>query len=206
MAQNTYCLTEKEKNKMREVLILDLDSTIIDTSKSIINLHNKLSDKKIIYTPNHDWNWYPMIKTKEELSELFKLFDHKDFYGETLVVFDNAVEIINDLSMRYRIIIASKHDMIRRSITREWIYKTFPNTELVFLDSFDKSCVAKNIFMDKCLCFLDDKPEALISMMGLVAYIVSFNTYQWNSDWSGYRVNSWLEFKQFIANLEKLDE
>jgi 5'(3')-deoxyribonucleotidase len=190
---------------MREVIFLDLDSTIIDTSLSIINLHNKINDNKIIYNLNHDWNWYPMIKTKEELGELFKLFYHKDFYGETLRVFPNAVEIINELSKRYRVIIVSKHDKIRRSITRKWIYKTFPNVELVFLDSFDKSCVAKNVFRDKCLCFLDDKPEALISMKGLVQYIVAYNTYKWNESWDGLRINNWLEFKEFIDDLGKLD-
>jgi 5'(3')-deoxyribonucleotidase len=191
---------------MRKVIFIDLDSTIIDTSRSIINLHNKLSDKKIEYTEQHSWNFYPMVKTKEELTELFKLFDHKDFYGHTLVVFKDAVEIINELSNKYRIIIVSKHNASRRSITRKWIYEILPNVEIVFSDSFDKSGVAKNIFMDKCLCFLDDKPEALDSMKGLVPYLVTYNTYQWNKSWTGFRVNNWLEFKIFVDKLQKLDK
>ena len=66
-----------------KLIVLDFDSCIIDTSKSIINLHNKLNpDKYIEYTPQHDWNFYPMINTKEDLKELFKLFDDKDSYRD----------------------------------------------------------------------------------------------------------------------------
>ena len=188
---------------MRDVIFIDFDSTIIDTSQSIINLHNKLNNIKIIYTANHDWNWFPMIKTKEELSELFKLFDNKDFYGETLRVFPNSVEIINELSKKYRVIIVSKHEKSRRGISREWIYNTFPNVELVFLDSFDKSCVPKNIFADRCLCFIDDKSEALGSVKGLVDYRICYGNYSWNNtNWDGLRVINWKEVDNMIKIIE----
>lgn len=179
--------------------VIDLDSTIIDTSKSIINLHNKLNpNNKIEFIREHDWNFAPMV-TKEELPELFKLFDHEDFYdNSTLVVFENAIEIINELSMQNKVIICSKHDSIRRSITSKWIYENLPTINLVFTDTFDKSVVGKvNIA-------LDDKIEALSSIKA--DHRVLYGTYDWNKNESGLRVNSWLEFKQFIDNLEKLDK
>lgn len=187
---------------MRDVIICDLDSTIINTSLSIINLYNKLNNNKIEYIENHSWNWYPMIKAKEELSEVFKLFDNKDFYGDTLVVFPDAIEVINELSKNNRVIIATKHDESRRSISREYIYKTFPNVELVFLDSFDKSCVVKNMLIDKPLCFIDDRPDALMSMQGLVPHLIAYNTYQWNEDWEGLRANNWKELYKMIKNIQ----
>jgi hypothetical protein len=46
-------------------IMVDLDSTLINTSKSIINLHNKLNpDNKITYQENHDWYFSPMVTKK----------------------------------------------------------------------------------------------------------------------------------------------
>ena len=149
---------------MKNIYVIDLDSTIIDTCKSIINLHNKLSDRKIEYQDNYTWNFYPIIKTKEELSALFKLFDHEDFYGDTLVVFDKVIEVINELSKDNVVKIATKHDMLRRPITQKWVEKTFTDVELIFLDSFDKSSVGK------CDIFIDDKLEAIVSMEHMANY------------------------------------
>ena len=175
--------------------VIDLDSTLINTSKSIINLHNKLNkDKQIQYTDNHDWNFYPMIKTKEELSELFKLFDHDDFYNsDTLVVYENAIEVINELSMQNEVIICSKHDKYRRKITSKWIYETFPTVELVFTDTFDKSVVGN---VDVAL---DDKLEALLSINA--KHRLLYGLYDWNKQDKGLRVNNWKEFKEFISKL-----
>lgn len=179
--------------------VIDLDSTIIDTSKSIINLHNKLNpNNQIDFIQNHDWLFYPMIKTKEELGELFKLFDHEDFYSsDTLVIMENAVKIINELSMQNKVVICSKHDNIRRNITLEWIYKTFPTVDVIFTDTFDKSIVGK---VDIAL---DDKIEALSSINA--KYRLLYGTYDWNKNESGLRVNCWLEFSQFVNNLVKVD-
>lgn len=183
-----------------KTIIIDLDSTIIDTCKSIINLHNKLNDNKIEYQENYKWDFSPMVNTKEELAELFKLFDNKDFYGDTLVVNDNVIEIINELAKDNVVKIATKHDMIRRNITREWIEKTFSNVELIFLDSFDKSSVGK------CDYFIDDRIDALESMRDFAKVRLCFGIYDWNVLWKGLRVNNWLEFKQFTNKLEKVDK
>lgn len=158
------------------------------------------------YNENYKWD-FEGIFTKEQLPQVFELFDHEEFYSDEFIeVFPNATEIINELSEKYRIIFVSKHKQSRKHLTRAWIYKTFPNTELVFLDSFNKSCVAKNIFRDECLLILDDRLDALDSMDGLVKYQVCYNLYDWNVEWEGLRVNNWLEFKQFVENLVKVDE
>src|SRR5574344_2504244 len=137
-----------------KVIVLDFDSCIIDTSKSIIQLHNKLNpDKYIEYNPNHDWNFSPIINTKEELTELFKLFDNKDFYGDTLVVFPNAIEVINRLAEDNIIFICSKHCDSRKPLTTAWINKVMPKVELIFVDNFaDKGKLLKN-----CDIVIDDR-------------------------------------------------
>ena len=55
--------------KNKQILVVDWDSTVIDTSKTIINLHNKLFENKIEYIKDHDWKFKPMINSEEELKE-----------------------------------------------------------------------------------------------------------------------------------------
>lgn len=127
---------------------------------------------------------------------MFKLFDHEDFYGDTLVVFNKAIEIIKELSNDNIVKIATKHDMLRRPITQRWIKETFPNVELIFLDSFDKSSVGK------CDIFIDDKIEAIESMNGLADYRVVFGVYDWNKQYNGLRSSDWSELYKMIKNIE----
>lgn len=178
-------------------VVFDLDSTIINTSKSIINLHNKLNpSNKIQYVKNHSWDLEPMV-TNEQLPELFKLFDHEDFYGETLEVFPNSIQVINKLSIQNKVMICSKHQIIRRGITSKWIYQTFPTVELVFTDSFDKSCVGE---IDIAV---DDKPEALESIKS--KYKILYGLYDWNKQYKGLRVTNWLNLERIINKIISLD-
>lgn len=185
-------------------IAIDLDNTLINTPLSIINLHNKLNKNKIPYMPNCDWKMKPMIKTDEELSKLFKLFDDKNFYkNDTLIVYDNAIDIVNELSMQNYICIISKHDIMRRSITRKWVYETFPTTDLVFTDNFeDKGNILKGLGFD---IILDDRIDALENCTD-VAYKICYGNYDWNASWTGLRITSWLEFKEFIDKIQKLDK
>lgn len=187
------------KNK---TICIDLDSTIINTSKSIINLHNKLyPHNKIIYIENHDWNFYPMIKTKEQLKELFELFDNKDFYSETLEVFPHAIEYINKLSKYNVVKIVTKHCESRKSITEEWIDKTFPNVELIFVDNFEDK---GNI---KCDIIIDDKIESLNSFKDDNTVKLLYGNYDWNkNDNESYRVVDWVYIENFIECFNEIQE
>jgi 5'(3')-deoxyribonucleotidase len=134
---------------------------------------------------------------KKQLPELFKLFDYEDFYGDTLVVMDNAIEIINKLSMQNEVIICSKHNNSRRPITQKWIYQVFPSVKLVFTDSFDKSIVGQ---VDIAI---DDKPEALASINA--KYKILYGRYLWNECYSGLRLTNWLSLYRIITKIAELD-
>ena len=187
------------KNK---TICIDLDSTIINTSKSIINLHNKLyPHNKIIYIENHDWNFYSMIKTKEQLKELFELFNNKDFYGETLEVFPHAIEYINKLSKYNVVKIVTKHCESRKPITEEWIDKAFPNVELIFVDNFEDK---GNI---KCDIIIDDKIESLNSFKDDNTVKLLYGNYDWNkNDNESYRVVDWVYIENFIECFNEIQE
>jgi 5'(3')-deoxyribonucleotidase len=114
-------------------IAIDLDNTILNTPATIINLHNKLSNNKLKYSDDIrlGWKFEPIVKTEQELAELFKLFDNPQFYNEA-VTYENAIKVINELSMKHEISIISKHMESRKPLTAKWIYETFPCVDLVF--------------------------------------------------------------------------
>lgn len=179
--------------RRKKTIVIDLDSTIINTSKTIINLYNKINpDNKIEYIEDHNWNFEPMIKTKEELNELFKLFDNEHFYNEVIFK-ENALEVVHDLCENYRVIICTKHNESRKPITSKFIKQMFPKAELRFVDSFsDKGKI-------ECDVVIDDKPESLNSFDDTVLKIC-FGDYAWNKSWDSVKMVSWLEIKEFFNN------
>ena len=179
-----------------KLIMIDLDSTILDTSSTIISLHNRLYPSKYIeFTSEHDWQFRPMIDSKEELSDLFKLFDHEDFYKD-VIVFPNAIEIINKLAENNRVVICSKHNESRKRLSTEWINKVMPKVEIIFVDSFDKSvAVPRGEFVD---IFIDDKPEALYSMGYVAEHCICYGSYQWNQEWNGDRSLNWVNVRSKI--------
>lgn len=184
-------------------IALDLDNTIINTPKIIFNLHNKLSSYKINYADNIDlqWDFKPLVNTKEELTELFELFDDPEFYDD-VIAFDNAIEIINQLSMKNEVVIISKHMDSRKPLTSKWVSKTFSTVNLIFVDNFEDKGKILNGFD----IILDDRLDAIESCKGLVKYCIVYGDYHWNREYQGLRANNWLEFKQFVDNLSKLDK
>ena len=177
--------------KKAVIIMVDLDSTIIDTSQTIINLYNKYNpNNKIKYTENHNWNFEPMIKSKEQLSELFKLFDSEYFYDEVIFK-ENALEVVHDLCEKYKVIICTKHNESRKPITSKFIKRMFPKAELKFVDNFsDKGKI-------ECDVVIDDKPESLNSFDDTVLKIC-FGDYVWNKSWDGVKMTNWLEIKEFF--------
>ena len=126
-------------------IAIDLDNTILNTPATIINLHNKLSDNKLEYNDEMKlgWKFEPVIKTDDELAELFKLFDHTEFYKEA-ITYENAIEVVNKLSMQNKVIIISKHMNSRKPLSIEWVSRTFPTVDIVFVDNFeDKGKILK---------------------------------------------------------------
>ena len=181
-----------------KTIICDLDSTIVNSSLTIVNLYNKLNpNNQLTYTPNHSWGFEPIIKTKEELSNLFKLFDHEDFYKD-VIVFPNAIEIINELAENNSVYIVSKHSPSRKPITTKWINKVMPKVEIVFVDNFED----KGKLFDKVDYCIDDKWESFENFSENTTCIL-FNEYQWNKDCIDYyRCMNWNEVKSHIETRE----
>lgn len=178
-------------------IVLDLDNTILDTPYTIVELWNKLNpNRKLKYVEDIEWDFSNILKgTDVTLKELFTLFDDEGFY-DNAVVFDDAIDVINEISQRHEIIICSKHDEIRKDITTKWINKTFPNVKIMFVDNFENK---KDL---ECDLIIDDKIE---SLGGKAKLSVCFGDYKWNKEWQKVRATKWCQIKSIIEFLESGD-
>lgn len=186
---------------MSKTIALDLDSTLINSSLILVQLWNKLNpNRKLTYREDIEWDFSNVLKGKVGLSELFQLFDHKDFY-ENVIVYDKAIEVVNELSKNYEVIICSKHNDSRKHLTTDWINRTFPNVELVFTDTFDKSEI-----YNKAWIILDDRIDALESCTNNDTYRMCFGNYTWNKkEWKGSRVLNWEHFERRVRILDEIE-
>lgn len=185
----------------KPIVVVDWDNTVINTSKTLINLHNKLSKNKIKYIEEHDWKFRPMINSDEELKELFTLFDNKHFYDSDVVVpIKDAIKTIKELSEHYKIIICSKHMRSRRKLTKKYIKQIFKgyDVSVKFVNSFNEK---SNLFKHKrVLAVVDDKIECL-GGFGEKTLRVLFGDYQWNKEYdknSMCKINSWVTVNEAI--------
>ena len=185
----------------KPIVVVDWDSTVINTSKTLINLHNKLSKNKIKYIEEHDWKFRPMINSDEELKELFTLFDNKHFYDSDVVVpIKDAIKTIKKLSEHFKIVICSKHMRSRRKLTKKYIKQIFKgyDVSVKFVNSFNEK---SNLFKYKrVLAVVDDKIECL-GGFGEKTLRVLFGDYQWNKEYdknSMCKINSWVTVNEAI--------
>ena len=163
-------------------IIIDLDNTIINSSRMVYELYAK--DNKIDkpYYSNHDWNFSGLIE-KENLGDLLKYFSDIRLYDNTIEM-PNAIKVIQDLSKDNEITIVTKHNINRIPITEKWINKTFENVKIEYLSSFNKSSFSGDIF-------IDDRIDCLESVKGNFKQLICFGNYEWNKEWKGERICNW---------------
>lgn len=170
-------------------IVIDLDSTIIDTGLTIINTWNKLNPYRQLIYIKPVWDFSNILKdTDIELKELFTMFDKQEFY-DNVMVFDNAINIINKLAESNEVIICSKHNESRKPLTTKWINENFKNVKIMYVDNFrDKLLIPCDIRVDdKIECLQDNK-----------SFNVCYGNYDWNKDYNGMRCYNWKQVEQCI--------
>ena len=176
-------------------IVIDLDSTILDTGATLYKIYQ--NDKGVTkkYHTDYDWNFNNLIP-KEDLPYIFSLFIDKRLYADEYVTtIPNSISIINKLSEKHEVIIATKHREERISNTLNWVNKVIPNVKIVFLSSFDKS----EITIDSDL-FIDDRLDALNSSNA--NFNICFGDYQWNKEWTGIKITDWYDIERFVNSLK----
>lgn len=173
-------------------ICVDLDNTIIDTARILVNLHNELHPNNTYeYTEDLEWDFYPIVKTKDEISQLCSLFTHKDFYNKT-IPFPNSIEVINSwCDQGHEVSIVSKHEDDRVPFTIKWVNKVMPKVKLYFVSEFsDKGKL-------NCDVIIDDRLDSLESFSKETTKIC-FGNYSWNKDTTQRRFTNWTDVNKFI--------
>lgn len=181
-------------NKDKLKIYIDFDNTICMSDLSLVNTWNELNpNNKIEYTKEHDWNFYPMVKDREQLKELFKMFDRKEFYSDRNFRWvDSNVKQVLDKLIEYNcdITIISKHKESRKPLTKQFIEKQFGDKiKIIFTDDFNKSK-----YIDKCDIFIDDRVDACEDVLqsSKSKEVLCFGNYDWNKNgWNGQKFTTW---------------
>lgn len=186
-----------------ELILIDWDSTIIQTGLSVINTWNYLhSDRKLIYNEPLEWDFSNVLNgTDITLSELFTCFDSKEFYKDgNVVLINGVVQVINRLIDKgYNIKVLSKHEESRKSLTREYVEYLFNGkVKIEFVDNFDDK------ISYEAFCIIDDKVECLEKSKS--KYQICFGDYQWNKDYMGIKTYDWNEVESLIKYFEECEE
>ena len=171
-------------------IIIDLDSTIISTGKTIIKVWNKLNPNKQLNNKIEPmWDFSNILKdTNIKLKELFTMFDRQEFY-DNVIVFDSAINIINKLAESNEVIICSKHNESRKPLTTKWINENFKNVKIMYVNNFEDK---KNI---ECDVIIDDKIDCL---NGKAKLSICYGLYDWNENWNKVRCYNWKQVEQCI--------
>ena len=175
-------------------IVIDWDSVILNTSTSVVVNWNILNpNRKLpLINPNEvEWDFSNVLKDADiTLKELFTIFDYDKFYDNAYFL-DGAIDTIQELVNKgHRVIICSKHDLVRRPITARFINKTFEGkVKIKYVNSFEEK---RDI---KCDVLIDDKEEALINSRAKLPIL--FGMYRWNKDSKlKYRATSWEQLRQ----------
>ena len=176
-------------------IIIDLDSTIISTGKTIIKVWNKLNPNKQLNDKIEPvWDFSNILKdTDIELKELFTMFDKQEFY-DNVIVFDNAINIINKLAESNEVIICSKHNESRKQLTTKWINNKLNNVKIIYVDNF------KDKLLIPCDVRVDDKIECLQDNK---SFNICYGLYDWNKEYKGVICLNWEQVEEYINNIKE---
>ena len=183
-------------------LFLDVDGTVINTIAIVTNLYND------------DFKWYSKFKPVdwrdvktwdfEELELASKdyinhYFNQPRFFRE-VVFMDNAVEVIERLSQRYEIVFCSMCYSPNGRAKEEFIKETFPYAKFINVNMKDYPDKSHLDLSDGI--FIDDSAENLETSNAAIKVCFG-EILPWNENYDGDRCYSWLDFEEFIQELEE---
>lgn len=188
---------------MKRKLFLDFDSTICDSSKSIISLYPKFDrDVEIMGYPSYTLKWnfcdvFPNVKKHI----IHNLFDSKLFF-DNLELFDGVYETLQEISdMGVEIIIVSIGTPNNIKFKMDYINKHLPFCTFIPLiqngtHKFDKSIIN----MDGGI-FVEDRVDILETSNAAIKILYKNNgyDYEWARGWQGLTQTKWDEnFKSYL--------
>jgi len=146
-------------NTTREWVIVDIDSTLFDFSWPVYNELVKINPD--FPTPDkwYEWNMWDGFVTKNEFFKCVNTIHSNILDYEP---FPYASELLELLSEKYNILIASNKNKKHYDSTEKWLKYNNLKHDLIFL-SYDKTVILKDKLF-KIKYVIDDSPSTLLKV------------------------------------------
>lgn len=200
---------------MKPILYLDFDTTLVNTTKAMIDTSKYLTNKDPITYDDYTWNLkqaYPDID-KEIIHKTFDI----EYFFEVLEMFEGVKKALEELSSYYTLKICSYGTPMNLELKRRWITKHLPmikKEDLVLLE-FNKKHFDKSICKGRAI--IDDRLEPLdtCNCDCKILFRYNNNPYEWQEGYKkmvcnnkiDYVATSWehREFINFLISLSLLN-
>ena len=169
-------------------LFLDLDATIVDSSKAYCAVYNTYYSHLEGFKPADHTKVYQYNFSDEcllALQDKSKIFGNQDFF-DNLILFENAYEVLLSLKDKYNIIICTLGDNDNISLKSQWIKENLPFVNnCIFINS--NGINSKSIVDMSGGIFIDDHQDNLFSSNAEYKYCYG-EVKGWNDKWDGIRL------------------
>ena len=178
-------------------LYVDFDNTIVNTTKSIVDLYNEDymyydKYKYVDWTDIKTWGFQELTLLKK--GKIYEYFNQPRLF-KNVQFFDNAKRSLDWLSNFYEIYIVSAGHTPNLKQKEIWLKENLPYTKFIGVNNEiydDKSHVDMSDGF-----FIDDVSKNLITSNAYHG-ICFGNEYSWNDDWTGTRCQTWIEVNRFL--------
>lgn len=181
---------------MKNIMFLDFDDCIVNSSKSIVQLYSKIFNVPIPnYEKNTEWNYSkicPLLHTTNKYT-VEDLFGMKEFF-DNLELFPYAYEITKELVKKYELYIVSIGTLSNLQYKAEYIRHKLPFVNNVVL-IYNKECKMNKAIVNcpKDSIFLDDVTSNLDSVNSRYKFIYG-EPKPWNTQGNQYkRLYNWID-------------
>ncbi|MDD4376451.1 MAG: hypothetical protein PHR25_06735 [Clostridia bacterium] len=185
---------------MKQKLFIDFDNTIVNSTKAFCNIYNL----RYYNHPNYikaDWqksylynfgDVCPLLKTKEEVENIFC---SETFFSALEFVNNNTVDVIDDLSKKYQIIITSIGWPKNIALKSLWIENKLPMIkEFILINNGDCAMDKRIVDMSNGI-ILDDVESNLISSNADLKVCFGYK-HDKNNNWLGEHCVDWEEVRE----------
>ena len=177
-----------------KILWLDFDTTLVDTTKSMILTYEHLTSEKPLTYYDISWNLRQSFPNGNK-DIIHKLFDIEYFFNN-LDLFEGVYETLNNLYNYCTLKICSYGTPRNLELKKEWILKNLPmikEENIILLEqnkkNFDKSVCIGDILIDDRL-----EPHLTCNCKTKVLFRYNNNPYEWQEGYEQLLLENKINF------------
>ena len=154
-------------NINKRKLYIDLDNTVFNSVKAVVDLYNidfcKHDNYKHIHWTDISEYGFTQLHCGQDLdynNYYYKYFDDKRFF-DILEYMDNAEEVLQELFRRFYIIFVSKGSEKNKQLKSAYLSKLFNGLDYDLIMLAEHTTDKSSVDMSDGICFIDDMPTNL---------------------------------------------